>query len=399
MSDPVRLALVGCGWIAESHITAYADLMQRGCREFLVTACCDVAREKAARSADAIAAFQGRRPEVFVQPEQLAAARVADAADICVPHCFHHSVAVSLLEAGLHVMVEKPMGITIRAGQRILGAAERHRRILATAENIRRTPGSRAAAWAVHSGLIGKPLSGHAHVITRGLTDYDDPKFKWRGVKLLTGGGMLIDTGVHFTDMMLHLFGEPDDVFCIMRTHDQRIIRGAPLVGDTHADVEDEFFAAVRFHSGMLLTFAWSRVCPGEGRRFGSYYGTHGVLEDKGFPFKPFDRAGELIQANGAKMSLQELQDAHRKALSEEEHSRLFPLGATDGFSVEVWDFVNAITAGRRPDIDGWDGQKAKALSIACYESATLGQPIKYADILNGRVRTYQTPIDEFWKL
>ena len=72
---------------------------------------------------------------------------------------------------------------------------------------------------------------------------------------------------------------------------------------------------------------------------------------------------------------------------------------AADGFAIEVQDFVHAVATGAEPEMDGEAGLRAKALCEACYESATAGRPVKFADVLEGRLDAYQRPIDAFWKL
>jgi predicted dehydrogenase len=251
MTSGVKLALVGCGGISRSHVKGYADLYGRGCRDFEVVACCDVRAENAEVRAGEIAEFQGYKPQVFSQASELIAAGVAEAADICVPHCFHHSVAIELLEGGLHVMVEKPLGITILASQRIIEVAERNGLVLATGENVRRYPTARSCAWAMRvQQLIGDVRLANIQSINYRPFDFTRPAAKWRGIKLLTGGGMIMDSGAHFTDMVQVLFGEPDEIYCSMASYDRRAIEAAPIVGDVPADVEDSWQAMIRFKSG-----------------------------------------------------------------------------------------------------------------------------------------------------
>ena len=400
MTDTVKLALVGCGGISRAHVRGYSDLFERGCREFEVTACCDVNRENAETRAQEIAVFQGTTPQVFVEVDDLIKAKVADAADLCLPHCFHHSVAIPLLDAGVHVMLEKPLGITIKASRRIIEAAERGNRILATGENIRRYLTSRSCAWALNERrLIGDLRLVNIQMIAYRPFDFTQAATKWRGIKRLTGGGMIMDSGAHFADVVQVLFGEVDEVLCTMASHDTRTIVDAPVVGDGPADVEDTWHAVIRFRSGLYVTWTYSRSLYGEDVRLGNYYGSKGTMYDLGFVFHPFQGGGEAILADGTKVSSQEIQDAYVAALGEEEKARLFPYGATDGFAVEVWDFVNAVATGRKPEMDGYDGLRAKALCEACYESATAGKPVKYEDVLAGKIDAYQAPIDAFWQL
>ena len=396
----VRLALVGCGGITRNHITGYRELMANGARDFRVTACCDIETAKAEQAAADIAAFQGRSPKVFESVERVIDASIADAADVCVPHYAHHSVAIPLLEAGMHVMVEKPIGITVKATRKIIEAACRNGRVLATAENIRRYLTARSCEWAINSEkLIGDVRAVVVQSANVGPLDYDNPAFKWRGIKTLTGGGMIMDSGAHFTDMMLCLFGDVDEVFCAMNTYDRRIIHGAPVVGDAPADVEDTWQAMIRFKSGLVTTWIYSRSLPGTPLKNALYFGSKGTMRDLGFPFHCFQSGGEATLADGTVVSSDEIQERYRSTLTDEEQARLFPYGCTNGFAVEVGDFIAAIVENRGPDLDGTGGLRAKALCEACYESATLGAPVRFDDVLSGEVCAYQDPIDEFWGL
>jgi predicted dehydrogenase len=400
MSNGVKLALVGCGGISRAHVRGYADLYQNGCRDFSVVACCDVRAQSAETRAQEIAEFQGQKPRVYTRVEDLVEAGVADAADVCVPHCFHHSVGITLLEGGIHVMVEKPLGITILASRRLIDAAQRYGRVLATGENVRRYPTARACTWAIREQrLIGDVRLANIQSINYGPFDFTRPAAKWRGVKLLTGGGMIMDSGAHFTDMVQVLFGEPDEVYCSMASYDTRTIENAPIVGDVAADVEDSWHAVVRFKSGTTVAWTYSRSMYGEMVRQANYYGSAGTMVDLGFPFHPFQGGGNCVLADGSEITSEQIQADYMASLSEESRAGLFPYGTLDGFAVEVWDFVDAIAKGRKPEMDGYDGLRAKALCEACYESATLSKPVRFVDVLEGRLDAYQRPINDFWEL
>ena len=400
MSKRFNVALVGCGWISSSHVNkGLRELVQHGCHDIVYSAVCDVSEEAAKKRAAEIAVIQGSAPRIFTDVETLVQAGVAEAADICLPHFLHHTVAVALLEGGVHVMLEKPLGITIKASRRIIDTAKKRNRVLATGENVRRYLGPRACRWALNTKrLIGDIAAVHVQVINYLPPDLQNPAFKWRVVKNLVGGGMIMDSGAHFADMMLYLFGDVDEVFCTMRTHDRRMVE-APIVGNVPADVEDAWHAMIRFKSGLCVTWTYSRAYCGEKRSFGDYHGTEGTMLDAGFPFHCFEGGGQIIFPDGKTLSKDQLQIDYLLSLPEGDKQRLFPHGCVDGFAIELWDFVDAIRNNRRPDIDGDDGLRAKALCEACYESATIGKAVKYDDVLNGRINAYQKPIDDFWKL
>jgi predicted dehydrogenase len=182
-----------------------------------------------------------------------------------------------------------------------------------------------------------------------------------------------------------------------MSAYDNRLIENAPVVGDARADVEDTWHAVIRFKSGVHVTWTYSRSLYGADVRLGNYYGSEGTMYDLGFVFHPFQGGAEAVLADGTQMSSEQIQAEYMASLSEEEKARLFPYGSTDGFAIEAWDFCNAVAMGRKPEMDGYDGLRAKALCEACYESATAGKAVKFADVLSGRVNAYQEPIDAFW--
>lgn len=399
-SGTVRLALVGCGGISGAHVNGYKDLYARGCREFVVTACCDVREENAIKRSREIAELQGTAPAVFTSQDDLIRAHAADAADICLPHCFHHSSAVALLNAGLHVMVEKPIGITVKASRRIIAAAEQNNRILATAENIRRYVTARSCAWAMNQKrLIGDVRMVNVQSISYNQFDYDNPAMKWRGVKLLTGGGMIMDSGAHFADMVQVLFGDVDEVMCTMSAYDNRLITNAPIIGDHQADVEDTWHAVIRFKSGLHVLWTHSRSLYGEPVASANYYGSLGTMKALGYAFHPFQNGGTAVLADGTAIANEQIQADYMASLTDDEKARLFPYGTSDGFAIEVWDFIDSIRQGRKPEMDGYDGLRAKTLCECCYESAVAGAPVKFDDVLNGRVSAYQNPIDEYWHI
>jgi len=89
-----------------------------------------------------------------------------------------------------------------------------------------------------------------------------------------------------------------------------------------------------------------------------------------------------------------ELREEFLKSIGEEKRSRLFPHGFTDGITLECYDFLEAVQKRRKPEVDGEEGMRAKAIAEAIYESARLRAAVRYRDVLSGRVSAYQDPID-----
>ncbi len=166
-------------------------------------------RDNAEHLADEAEKLLGRRPAVFEDLGQMAAAvRGLQAVDITADAAAHHSVAVAAFDLGLHVLCEKPLGLTVRACNRILAAQQRSGKLLSVAENYRRDPMSRLTRALLDAGAIGAPQlfmdisagSGNTIVIT-----------PWRHKK--DSGGMLLDGGVHNADMMLYYLGDIREVY------------------------------------------------------------------------------------------------------------------------------------------------------------------------------------------
>jgi len=399
MSDPVRLALVGCGGIALSHIKGYQNLKERGYDRASITAVCDVNEDNARNAATVIESALGSRPAVYSTPEDLLEHEQVVGADICLPHAFHHTGAIPFLERGVHVMVEKPVGITVRATRRMMQAAALSGAMIAAAEQIRRCLGARAIEWAINDRkMMGAPRFFTMEVFGVMPFNWQEYRFAWRGVRLLGGGGQILDGGAHFTDMMVHVFGQVDEVICQMRTFDGPEIE-APGLGKTHVDVEDYWTAVLRFKSGLTGHWSWSRLGYGHDVSSGVYYGDKGSFKDKQKWMHAFQFGADLRLEDGTEVPYEEIERQYLDQLSPERKAHLFPYDLSDGISNECWDFVEAIAENRAPEIDAAAALKAKSLCFALYESATLGAPIKVADVEDGTVDLYQQPINDYWDI
>ena len=144
--DKIRLAIIGCGGMARAHLNAYIDLKNQGIDIFDFVAMCDVDENRARDFACTAAQTQnGIQPNVYSDVSEMLDKESLNAADICGPHFLHHSLAICCFEAGLDVIVEKPLAVTIRAGHKMIQSAKEHNRILATAEQVRRWVGPAVA--------------------------------------------------------------------------------------------------------------------------------------------------------------------------------------------------------------------------------------------------------------
>ena len=223
----LRLGIIGCGWFAPFHIKALRQLTDR----VRVVWTADPAPARAA----AVAASIGARPLADYR-EGLGE---VDAVDILVPHHLHHPVAIDCLNAGRHVLLEKPIATTLREADEIIAAAERSRRTFMVAYPHRYRPSMRLLKAAIDSGRYGKLFMLDA-MMDESLRDYSS--LSWIAKKATLGGGVFFSSSPHMLDPMLWIGGEVSRI-AMVGAH-----AGVPMEG------EDTAISIIKFTSGAIGT-------------------------------------------------------------------------------------------------------------------------------------------------
>jgi len=374
--EKVEIALIGCGGIANAHVGGYRDLYSRGLRIFEIKALCDVSIDNAKSKAKAIEGFQETKPDVYSDLDEMLKEESIDAVDICLPHHIHHTVACQCLDRGLHILIEKPLAITMRAGRSILRKAESSGKVLAVAENYRRAPNERAVQWAVSEGLIGDP-----RMILWIAAGWGPRPWGWREKKLLAGGSWVFDGGVHWADLDRYQLGrEAVEVFAMTHTFD-------PLKEGVKVTVDDMTMAIIRYEGDIYSQWLWTRAAPAKPLWMHILYGSKGALSNDGLHLQ---RKG-CVEVK----SISNLLEDMKSHMDKNELKRLFPAGSTDTFAIELYDFYVAIAEGRKPEVDGWEGYRDMAIPLGFYESSVLNKPVKVKDVEELRVEEYQREINE----
>ncbi|MCZ6679327.1 MAG: Gfo/Idh/MocA family oxidoreductase [Candidatus Poribacteria bacterium] len=162
---------------------------------------CDVNSDRANAFAAKTAEIQeGTPPEVYTDIDKMLDQETLNAADICGPHFLHHTLAIACFEAGVDAIVEKPLGVTVRAGRKMIESAASHNRILAVAEQVRRWVGPRTVEWLINKEKrIGQPRMFFRQSIG-GVNSEPGNRLReerttWRKSKLTSGGNGIIDGG------------------------------------------------------------------------------------------------------------------------------------------------------------------------------------------------------------
>jgi 1,5-anhydro-D-fructose reductase (1,5-anhydro-D-mannitol-forming) len=364
-----------------AHLKGLRQLWEAGLRDFRVIATCDIAEANAARFADDLEAIQGSRPSVYAHVEaMLAAEKNLEAVDISTVHRTHHTVAIPCFQAGKHVTMEKPLALTMRAGQLILDAAERAGTVFQVAENYRRSPKFRAIRWAIQSGRIG-------WVRMVFWIDVGERRWywTWREHRSEAGGGWILDGGVHHADLFRYLLGEVAAVSAQVETFDPIRYRKPDTLEDpVEVDIEDFIMALLSFESGALGQWTSTSAAPGQGFNQHGVYGETGSIS--------FD---EGLKSRTEELSLEQLQQEYMASLSDAEKDRWFPGGVTDTVATELQEFLRAVRGGPPVEITGLEGYKDQAICEAVYESQALGRPVRVADIEALKIEHYQRDLNE----
>jgi UDP-N-acetyl-2-amino-2-deoxyglucuronate dehydrogenase len=240
MSDPLRLAVVGCGDVA--GFTAGFARLNRGIR---LAACCD-------RDAGQAERFARRHaiPRWYPEVDELLAAGDFDALYLAVPHDLHLPMARAGLEHGLAVLLEKPLAATLAEGIELARLAALPNARLAVNYQYRYDAGCYALAAAARQGALGKIRYARCNIPWRRELDYFTRSAGWHASAARAGGGTLLTQGSHFLDVLLWA--------CASRP-----VRAQGLTRRMvfhEIEVEDLAMGTVELESGALLQVCSSMV-------------------------------------------------------------------------------------------------------------------------------------------
>lgn len=397
--EPVDLILVGCGVMGTRHLRGYAELERVRPGTLRLRAVCDPREEAAAGAAAEAEARLGYRPAICPSAaEALRREPGVAAADVATLNTAHPEVVIPLLEAGLHVQVEKPLAVTVAPGQAIVAAARRCGRVLAVAENYRRDPMNRLLRHALGAGAIGRPRFAMHLGMSPGQRVVVTP---WRHA--WGQGGLALDVGVHFTDMLEYLLGEVESVFALgQRVRDLREWTDAAGASrQVPVECDDAYAALLTFRGGAQGVWVMHFGSAGERQWQRSVHGERGALfgppDRSGAPVR-LERGGEALEGEALLAALPEFRLGETEARFFGERPARYerPFAEIDAqlIAVETADFLDAAREGREPEVTGEVGLRAVAVVMALLESAHAGQPVRVQDVLDGRARAFQERIE-----
>lgn len=261
-----RVGIIGIGGIFKgSHIWEYLED-----ERLEVVALCDIIEERATEIRDKY--FPNAA--VYTDFRELLKDETIDSVDICTPNYLHSIIAVAAFEAGKHVFCEKPDAINVEEVLKMNRAAEKAGKTLMIMRNNRFSPASQYAKKYIESGAMGDIYCGRCGwQRRRGIPG----KGGWFTTKTQSGGGPLIDLGVHMIDLAIWLMGSPKPVtvtgstyckFADSDTSDSVNSDFGDKVSGGTFDVEDLAMGTIRFDNGaqLQIEFSWASNIKQENR-------------------------------------------------------------------------------------------------------------------------------------
>jgi UDP-N-acetyl-2-amino-2-deoxyglucuronate dehydrogenase len=354
----VRTALIGCGKVGQIQAQALQNLPES---EFVAACDSDPGR------AEAFAGKYGVRPCTDV------AAMIADsrvqAVFICTPHPLHARPAILAAEAGVHVLVEKPLAASLEECDAMLTAARKTGARLGVISQRRWYEPVLRMKRAIESGKIGRPVLG-----TFAMYSWRDEAYyrsdPWRGKWDTEGGGVLINQSPHMLDLLTWLM-------------DDQVVEVSGYwanLNHPYVEVEDSAVAILRFRGGGLGSIVTSlSQKPGIHTKVhvhGSSGASVGVETDRGATFiagmTPISEPplNDLWTIPGEEQQLE--------AFQAEDRARFAAIDATLHYhALQIQDFLRAVLEGRPPRVTGEDGRNVVALVQAIYRSNREGRPVR----------------------
>jgi len=409
----LKIGLIGCGRIMPAHLHGYRELLEKDV-DVRIKALCARKIEDAKRFRSRDDGVPPRKPigppgdplakphiyvydfqrdtevEVYADYKEMLRKADIDAVEIYTSLFSHHEIALACIESGKHVLVEKPLALTVKAARKMVQEAEDSGVILGVAENTRYFPDIRMTKWVINQGYIGK-----VQAVLGGLIGgYWSPdkivaETAWRHKKIFAGGGPTIDMGVHLFHILRYLCGEIDEVSSIVETLENERVRrddAGNIVESVRPNVDDTFLGLFKFKTNAIgqWFFSWA----GHGGELSiprTIYGTKGCI-----------KADRLILDDGEKIGIKEL---FEKKASSEIKDKFFPYGLMDTMALETLEFLRAIKEGREMETSGREGLRDLAASFALIESSLMRRSVKVDDVESGKIATYEEEINRYYEI
>ncbi len=341
----MKIGIVGCGMIGE--LRAQAITLARNAELRVV---CDADAERARRLAARYhCAAETEWPKMVTRDD-------VDVIVISTPNDLHAEVALSAMAAGKHVLCEKPLARTPEECRRMVTAAHQFRVKLMTGFNHRRYPPVRKAKELLEGGAIGTPLSMRGWIGHEAGQEFLN---RWFANSAISGGGTLVDNGVHLIDLVRFFLGEVTEVQGDART----------ALWQIHP-CEDQALVLLKTAQGpsAFIMASWTEW---RGYHFWlQVHGSHGILT---FQYPPMLTVVDTKRPNGRRPKRTRFFFLREQAI---ERIRGYRWTIAQSFSGELEELMAAIQENREASPSGFDGLRAVEIAIGAYKSSQEGRRI-----------------------
>lgn len=350
----VRFGIVGCGGIAPTHAGGIRQLGHS------IAAVADpiVAR------AEALAGNFGV-PSIYADHVQLASDPTVDVACICTPSGLHAEHAIACLRAGKHVLIEKPMDVSLAECDRLLAFAAKIGRAVGVISQHRFDAATILAKRMIESGEIGEIVLATGECKWYRTQAYYD-EGAWRGTPELDGGA-LMNQGIHTVDVLQWLAGGVAEVSAQVRT-----------AAHERISVEDVAVLSLRFSNGAIGSMiATTAAFDGQPARI-EIHGTRGSILLEGDNIRRIALMdGRTFESQAAAEHAVRVARGGTASVRDEATDRT-PTAAAgaawgDAHRAQIQDFIQAIEENRAPFVDQHQGRQPVAVVQAAYSSARRG--------------------------
>ncbi|WP_169582041.1 Gfo/Idh/MocA family oxidoreductase [Microbacterium thalassium] len=383
----IRIGIIGSGWILSAHLQGIADLVAAGVDVRIGGICTrrpesilplwqersewpiEFASRATAMPHLAFAEVQADPVALWDDYGGMIASGDVDAVLDLTPPFLHHRVGHDVLSAGLHLLTEKPLGLTVRTASTLVATAIKHDRVLGVAETVRCMDEVQVERQVISSGGVGilRQVSWN-NVGGAWAPDRVVAGTTWRHRRRYAGGGTTLDNGVHYVDWLRYTVGEVVSV--VARTKIAEPIRYTGGGGAVAADVDDVLQAVLSFENGVVGSLSSSWATSGGGEPQPTYRGSLG--EWSGHPGEA--PSGPRLEGVGL---LRENTFANP-------------------FAEQIYRWLGAIGGEGKVAVTGEEGLRDVAVCMALLESSHVNAWVDVDDVLRGRVNAYQAEIDEF---
>ncbi len=337
----LKVGIIGCGKISERaslpNLVNYKEKVK-------VKVLCDIIESKAKKLSRK---FELCGVDIEKDWKRVASRKDIDAIFVNTPNYLHEEMAIGASRCGKHVLVEKPITITVKSAENMIKAAKANGVYLMVEQTQRFDPVHQAAKKVIDSGILGRIHNIRGRIGHAGPEYWSEGKAHWFYDRKKSGGGAMIDIGVHITDLIRWFAGKPvKEVFATIRTIEKPV------------KVDDNATVLFRFEDGSKgeIECSWTTR---------PYEVTTSVYGQK----------GKMMTAIGIEKPVKVI-IAKTKKGEDPNHTleEMYPeIGTGSGWENAIHYFVDCIINDERPFVSGEEGRETMRLINAAYESNRLG--------------------------